>query len=221
MSLRYLLCSLTMLAAAVAASAAEKPDTISMRRAFVDFPAPALDLLTKSMRLDMLDYYEADSIYSVANAMEGLSRLDTVTADYLKVEITPVTSLQLKLLKDRKGADLLMAVYTAGGDGQAPDSDVRFYDANLTELPAEKFLKYPRLKDFFSIPKGSLTSQKEIDSMIPFPTVEFEAYPGSGSLQARLTVENYINIDDFNIIKLFLKPQVTYTWDGKAFKQEK
>lgn len=215
MSLRNIFTSIVMLMTSAIGLAAEKPDTISLRRAFIDFPAPALDLLTKSMRLDLLDYYEADSIYRVTNAMEGLSFLDTVATDYLKLEVTPVTSLQIKLLPLRKGGVIVMSVYTAGGDGQAPDSDVRFYDSDLRELPRDKFMKYPQLKDFFSIPKGSLTSQKEIDSMIPFPTVEFTASPGSDVIKARLTVGEYINQDDYNILRLFLKPDVELRWNGR------
>ena len=81
MNLPKLLASLAMLAVSAIGFSAEKADTISLRRAFIDFPSPALDLLTRSMRLDMLDYYEADSIYRVKNALEGLSSLDTVATD--------------------------------------------------------------------------------------------------------------------------------------------
>lgn len=218
MNLPKLLASLAMLAVSAIGFSAEKADTISLRRAFIDFPSPALDLLTRSMRLDMLDYYEADSIYRAKNALEGLSSLDTVATDYLRLRITPASTLQLKLLPLKKGGEIVMAIYTAGGEGQAADSEIRFYDASLTELPRDRHMKYPRLKDFFSIPKGSETTQKEIDSMVPFPTVEFTAFPGETSLKAVLTVGEYINQDDYNILKLFLKPDIRLEWNGRKFE---
>lgn len=205
----------------LAAVAAAPADTISVERAFVEIPAKTLDLLSRSARLDMLDYYAADSIYQAPNAMEGLSSLKTVGKDYIALRITPVTTLQLKVLKDKKGNDVVMSVYTVGADGQAPDSDVRFYSVRMEELPVAKYFVYPKLADFFEIPKGSLTKMKEIESLIPFPTIEYVADSDSSDLKARLTVGEFMTQDDYNIVKLFLRPEITLRWDGSKYKLTK
>lgn len=197
-----------MSASALAAPA----DTITVRRAFVDLPVNVLDILKRSTRLDMLDYYDVDSIYSAPNSMEGYSKLIKVTDSYLSLEITPVSTLQIKILKGKKGNDYVMTVYTVGDDGQAPDSDVRFFDSSLNELPRDKFFKLPDLKEFFDIPKGSLTTMKEIEQMVPFPTVEYTVSPDSETMTGKLTVGAYMNVDDYNIVKLFEKPQVNFRW---------
>ena len=54
--------------------------------------------------------------------------------------------------------------------------------------------------------------------MVPFPTVEFTAFPGETSLKAVLTVGEYINQDDYNILKLFLKPDIRLEWNGRKFE---
>lgn len=210
---------LTMVAALGQAKDVSKSDTISIRRAFVDLPVNVLDLLNRTTRLDMLDYYDVDSIYSAPNTMEGISRLDTVAPDYLKLQLTDVSTLAIKLLKDKKGRDIVMTLYTIGGQGQAPDTEVCFFDASLQELQKDKYFKLPQLSDFFSIPKGSATTMKEIKEMVPFPTMEYFAYSGSDVVDVKLTIEAYVDQDDYNIMKLFLLPTVAYRWDGSRFKK--
>lgn len=203
-------------------SAAEKrsaaSDTISVKRAFVEMPVNTLDLLNRSTRLDMLDYFAVDSVYKAQNALEGESFLKAVTPDFLSLQLTPVSTLDLKVVKTKKGSDLVVSVYTISGDNQASDSDLKFFDSSMNELPRDKYLKLPDLSYFFDIPKGSLTTMKEIKEMVPFPTIEYFLSPVSTDIKAKLTVGAFMDQDDYNIMKLFLKPEITYRWDGKGYK---
>lgn len=187
------------------------------RYVFQELKASSLEILPLQTRLDMLDYWDVDSVYKASNKMEGLSWLETVTPDYLKVKITPVSTLEIKILPEKK-TKLAMTIYTVGDDVQAQDSEVKFYDENMTEVPTDKHFKLPQVKDFFEIPKGSATKMKEIEDMIPFPTIALSANPDNDFLDARLTVEQYINEDDWNIAKLFLKPQVKYEWKKDKYE---
>lgn len=188
---------------------------------FLRLPVNVLDILPRSTRFDMLEYFKVDSIYKASNAMEGLSWLRTVTPDFLEVQITDVSTLQIKVLPAAKGKYLIMTLYTVGGDSQAPDTDIRFFDTELNELPRDKYFKLPQLKDFFDL-KGALTSMKEIERMIPFPTVEYTASADSDRLNAKLTVGEFMNQDDYRIIRVLLRPDgLTYLWDGKKYKLSK
>ena len=190
------------------------------RYVFEKLHTSALEILPGNTRLDMLDYWDVDSVYKASNAMEGLSWLETVTPDYLKVKITSVSSLEIKILPLKKDK-IVMTIYTVGDEEQAQDSQVKFYDESLTEVASNKFLVMPEVKDFFEIPRGSATKMKEIEDMIPFPTIAFAANPDNDNLEARLTVEQYINQDDWNIAKLFAKPKVTLEWQKGKYKYKK
>lgn len=218
--LRLLL--LTAMAFAVAgAGAKEVPDTISARRAFVDMPATVLELLPRSTRLDMLDFNDADSVYYAINERDGRSRLDTVTPDYVKVEVTPASDFQIKVFKDRKGNDIVMTIYTVGAEGDSRDSDIRFYNTRLEELDRNALLQLPQMRDFFEIPKGSLTKWKEIEELIPFYTVDYQASPGSDEITGQLTIGEFMNLEDMKLVSLFMKPGVRMAWDGKKLKYQK
>ncbi|MCH5227096.1 MAG: DUF3256 family protein [Muribaculaceae bacterium] len=198
----------------------EKTDTITARSIFEKIHLSALEILPRSTRLDMLDYWDVDSVHKVTNVMEGLSWLEQVTPSYLKVHISAVSTLEIKLLSAKKNP-IVMTIYTVGDDVQAQDSQVKFFSIDLQELDSSKYLQMPQLKDFFDIPKGSTTKMKEIEDMIPFPTLAFSANPENDNLKARLTVEQYINQDDWNIARLFVKPYITLIWEKEKYKVEK
>ena len=203
-----------------AAPTREPSDSLfNARNVFAKLHSNALEILPTSTRLDMLDYWDVDSIYKAMNAMGGLSNLETVTENYLKVKITPVSSLEIKILPIKKG-EIAMTVYTVGDSPQAADSEIRFYDENLKELDTSKYFEVPAIKNFFEIPKGSTTKMKEIEQMIPFPTVKYTAFPDKDELKGELTVSEYINQDDWNIAKLFVKPFIILSWKKDKFKIE-
>lgn len=196
----------------------ETGDSIfNARNVFKNLNTSDLEILPRSTRLDMLDYWDVDSVYKASNVMEGLSWLVKVTDNYLKVQITPVSSLEIKILPGKK-ENFVMTVYTVGDDVQAEDSSLKFYNEQLSELDSSHFITMPQLKDFFEIPKGSITKMKEIEDMIPFPTIAFNADPENNNLKARLTVEQYVNQDDWNIAKLFVKPYITLEWSKDKYK---
>lgn len=187
---------------------------LTARAVFESLQAPSLEILKRTTRLDMLDYWDADSVYHAQNALGGFSWIENLTPYFAKIIISPVSSLEIKVLPYKK-SKIVMTVYTIGDERQAEDSGVDFYDASLAPLDAKKYFESPDLKCFFDIPKGSLTSMKEIREMIPFPTVAYELSAQGTTLKARLTVEKYMNIDDWNIVKLFLKPEISAEWKDK------
>lgn len=199
--------------------AIEASDTLQARDVFANIPLNVLDLLDRSTRLSMLIYWDMDSVWKAPNAMEGLSHLDSVTPNYLKVSLTDVSSLQIKLLPYKKGK-LIMTIYNIG-EPDSGDSDIRFFNSDYTQLPGKKFKEETELKEFFNIPKGSLTSMKEIYNMIPFYTTVFYADPDNNTLTGRLTLGDYVNTDDLNIVKLFMRPCAIYDWNGSKFRLRK
>lgn len=196
----------------------EKSDSIfSARKVFENIHLSALEILPKTTRLDMLDYWDADSVYKASNVMDGLSWIEELTETYMKVRITSVSTLEIKILPAAK-SKLALTIYTVGDEVQAQDSRLQFFDENLQEVPLDKHFVMPQVKDFFAIPKGSATKMKEIEAMIPFPTMAFNANPKNNNLEAVLTVEKYINQDDWNIAKLFAKPSITLEWKKEKYK---
>lgn len=207
-----------LLGVLVPGSAAERNDTLTASRAFAELPVDVLDLLGKSARLDMLDFYEADSIHVVANAMEGISRLESVSPRRLVVELTPVSSLAVSVLDAGKD-DIVMTAYTIGDETQAYDTDLRFFTSSYKELPREKYIKTASLDDFFSFPDKR--TKKRVVELIPFPTVRYVPSEDSETMTAELTVARFMSADDYKEVARYMKGKLLYRWDGRKFRLEK
>lgn len=193
-------------------------DTLTASDVFVSMPISVLDLLDRSRRLDMLDYYAADSIAKVPNAMEGVSFLDKVTPDYLKANLTPVTTIAIKVLPSKSG-DMVMTAYTIGDKDQAYDTDLRFFNSTYQELKRDKYIKIATLDDFFDYPDKD--AKKLVAELVPFPTVRYEPDPTGTGMTAQLTVGQFMSADDYARIKSFMRPQLHYRWNGSKFNLEK
>lgn len=195
------------------------PDTVTASQAFVNLPASRLELLTPAMRLDLVDYYRADSIYSVKNAMEGLSHLiRPLTGNYLKVQITPVTTLTLKLLPLKKGGHILATSYTIGDSLQSADSDLRFFSDKFKEIKRSKIIHDIRVEDFIDFKELKGSEKKDLLDYIPFPTVEYQFSPDNYTLTAILTAEGFLSKEAYEKMKPYLIPKRQYGWDGKKYK---
>lgn len=193
---------------------------LTAREVFVNLPVSVLDIIPRSTRMDMADWFAADSIYPATNAMRGISRLVAMDDNYAKVEITPASTLEIRLLPMKKEGTQIMTVYTIGGgeEGTAADSDVRFFNTSLKELDRDRFFKIPSLKDFLDVPKHSGTSAKDIEDLIPFPTIAMDASSQSDGLVARLTVDSFMSLEDYGKVKDFIRPELRFRWDGSKMK---
>jgi len=204
MNLRHIILSLAMLAAATMCAQSEESIVFKIPQKYLE--------VADAQELQNAVQYGVEP----SNKFGGKSHIDTVTDNYIKVRITQSSTLQLKRLKGKKETELYVAVYTVYGP--APDSSIAFFDKDLNELPAKKYLKMPHTKDFFSIPKGSITHMDELLQMLPFECVEATLSPADDNLVLNLMAEDYVSHDDWNIMRLFLTPNLTYTWDNGTYR---
>lgn len=196
------------------AKTVEAGDSLTAPRVLAAIPLEVLDMLRVSARLDMIDYYEQlDSLHTVNDALGGNSRLERVAPDYLKLSVTPVSTLEIKVLPYKK-RDIVMTLYTTGGEGIAKDTEVAFFDADLRPLPVDKFLKRPDIADFFNL-KESDISEKELKDILPFMAVEYSIGSEETPLRASLTTQEMLSEETKEILTPILKPSLTAEWKDK------
>lgn len=218
-TLKVLATILTALAGLTGASAKTlTPDTISATRAFISLPQSVCPVLNEDNRLTMVDYFRAGMDKHTENFLNGESWLTALTDNYAEARLTEVSRLQIRTLPLSKGGQIVAVSYTVANDDVAPDSELFFFDAQMNLIETKKIIKLPVLENFFTIPRGSLTSMKEIRQMIPFITIEYTLSADSTTLTARLTLGENIDRDDLKIIKLFLHDTVSYRWDGSRYR---
>ncbi len=210
--------ALRVLAAVILTWTSASAEGLTPTGVFKNLPLDVVDMLRPSARLDMIDYYEAaDSLAPVQDALGGYSRFDEVAGDYLRVAITPVTTLEIKLLP--LGTDtVVMTLYTVRGEGIAADTKVDFFDRDMKPLPAGKFLKLPAAKDFFRL-KGSDISPRKLEELLPFSSIALSTGPADTPLSAEFTSVGTLPEETAGMLEPLLR-QYVFRWTGKAYKAD-
>ncbi len=200
---KWFLLTICLVTSVTGLASVNASDSLTASKVFADIPLEVLDLIRPSARLDMLDYYEqADSILTVQNALGGTSHLEQVTPDYLKVSVTPVSTLEIKLLQSGKNK-VILTLYTTNSD-----TEVSFFDSNFSPLPTDKFLKAPTLKDFFDL-RGSNVTEKERKEKFTFTTIQYSSGPGATPLTATFTTLETLSQEDRDLLTPLLRGPLT------------
>lgn len=190
----------------------------SVREMFRTLLCDELQILSRASRSDLLDYYDADTLHPVRNSMGGLSSLvRPVTDEYLKANVTPVSSMVIKKLPKGKKWVFMMA-YTIHNNGKAADTQLSFWSESLKRLKTHSFIKEPKVEDFLDVPHGDKELKKELLALVPFPLIEYDLKPGSDTLHARLTSCDYMGIETAHLLRPYIRPELTYIWDGHKYK---
>lgn len=220
----FLIC-VSMFGATMSSAEKATTDTIAttpvstVSEVFINSDDSSLELIDKSTRMDMCDYYlQADSIWQAQNRLYGVSEIKKMTDNFAEVSVTEVNTVMIKMLPV-KSSRLIAIINTVAGP--AADSDISFYNTDLQPLNANGIFKLPTLKDFFELPKGSPVEIEEISDMLEFTTMKYVVDEESNELKASLTIGEYMNEDDYNKIKPFIKDYVAYEWNGKKYVRKK
>lgn len=197
-------------------------DTLTMRSVFERLDSPALQLLSHDTRLDMLESADAGIEYQATNSMGGPARLVQLTPEYLEVTITDASEAQMRLLP-YKGGRIVALSYTVDG-GDAPDSQLLFYDSQLRPLDADKFFTPPVLTDFLNTSGLKKNQVSALIQDVPFITVALSLSPGDTCLKAQLSVKGIISTETCNKLAPYISSQdsgegvLTYIWNGSRYR---
>jgi len=119
----------------------------SFKRYSPIFRRKILDMVSPSSRIYMTSYWsERDSIYTAKNALDGNTRFTKVTDNYLKVQLSDVSTFEIKLLSTTKGDTIVATSYTVCSDQAAADSRLQFFNSKLETIPTKKNHHFAQIK---------------------------------------------------------------------------
>lgn len=199
-------------------------DTLDVRSAFVNIQCPALELLSRDTRLDMLESHDAGKSYTGTNLMKGQCRLLAISSDYLKVEITKSSRAELKILPYR-GSSILAIIYSIDG-GFATDSEILFFDSSLQPLKASKFFTSPTLSDFVTVDKAKKEAWRNLEKNIPFIALSLNFSPGNNNMEVHLSLKGTTSTETINRLQPYLDKDTTspgilrYIWENNRYRLE-
>lgn len=190
----------------------------NMAEVFVSMPDEYVPQLEDAWRKDLVDLYNSGENAQLKNNMNGTSRLVKLTKDYLLLESTERTTLELKLLPLVNNTFVICKIITV----KAPvaDSRIAFFSPDWKPLNASDLLE-PVTAGWFIREDADKTSIafQEATSRLDMDLFEYKLSPDDYTLTQIYTTPQYTDKETQKKLKSFLKdsPKV-YTWTKSYFK---
>ncbi len=189
-----------------------------MAAVFVEMPDEYIPQLEDAWRKDLVDLYRSNEKARLKNNMDGYSTLEKLTDDYLLLQSTERTTIEMKLLPLVNNTYVICQIVTL--KGPVADSRVLFFSPDWKPLDADELLT-PVDADWFiredadtlSVPYIESTSRLDMDLF------RFQLSPDDYTLTQTYTTPEYLDKETQKKLKPFLKetPKV-FTWKKSGFE---
>lgn len=185
---------------------------------FVAMPDQNIPQLENAWRKDLVDLYKTGKEARLKNTMNGFSSLDSLTSDYMFLQVTERSSIEMKLLPLVNNTNVICMVKTV--NGPVADSQIEFYTTDWKPLDASDLFT-PVDADWFikeDTDKNSNAFQ-DVASRLDMDLIQYNLSPENLTLTATYMTPRYLSKEDREKVTPFIKesPRV-YTWEKSHFK---
>ena len=187
-----------------------------LRTLFVSMPDSILPTLTKSDRMDFLDYMDSGMKARVRNKLGGESVMTQFEENMLSIQTSQAGRFDLVLLKKGKNETLICIIRTV--NAKYDDSRLSFFTEDWKPVPTEQLIELPKLDDYLTkeaLKSDSLDVFKK-KSMLRLQSI----VPVDGALEFRYTSLDDLGQDADKYRSWFKLTPIRYTWNGKTFKRK-
>lgn len=192
-----------------------------MKTLFVAMPDSVIPLLTKVNREDCVDFLASNMKAEVKNRFGKPSELKKLTEDYLLLQTTERSSMEMKLLPVNDSVKVVCVVNTVCGP--ACDSSIRFYNTQWQELKQRDFIQLPSVEAFY-LPVDTLMDKEYITvrEKADMELIKASLSEKNTGMTFIYTTPDYLAKEEREKVAAYMKKEpVVYVWkEGKYRKSE-
>ena len=188
----------------------------NMKSVFIAMPDSIAPLLSQVNKEDCVDFLDSNMKAEVINRFGGKAEMKVLTGDYVLMQTTPGSTLEMKLLPVNDSTKVVCMVKTVCAS--ACDSEIRFYASDWSkELSKDDFLQQPDVEAFY-LPQDSVTEEYTlIRKKADMDLMKASLSKDATSLTFIYTTPEYMNKEDKEKLLPYLKKEpIVLQWqDGK------
>lgn len=188
-----------------------------MKTLFIAMPDSVAPLLTKVNREDCIDFLASNMKAEVKNRFGKVSELKKLTDDYLFLQTTGSSSMEMKLLPLNDSVKVICVVHTVCGP--ACDSEIRFYDTQWQQLAEDDFIRLPSV-DAFYLPADTLADEAytAIRKKADMELVKASLSEDKPILSFTYTTPDYLAKEEREKLLIYIRKEpVAYEWKEGRF----
>ena len=189
-----------------------------MKSVFISMPDSIAPLLTKVNKEDCVDFLVYDMKAEVKNRFGGVTELKVLTDDYLFLQTTANSSMEMKLLPVNDSTKVVCMIKTVCSS--ACDSEVHFYSSDWKqELMTTDYLSKPE-GDLFFLPVDSSDEEYAlIRKEANVHLMKASLFKEDVSLTFIYTTPDYLNKENKEKLEPYLRKEpVVLKWQEGKFR---
>lgn len=184
---------------------------------FANMPDEYIPHLESAWRKDLIDLYNTGKPATLQNTMNGNSSLLNLTENYLILQSTERSTVEIKLLPLINNTNIVCMVTTI--NAPVADSRIAFFTTEWQLLKSDDLFT-PVKSDWFIKDDSDKSSDsfKDAVSRLDMELIKYNLSPENLTLTATYMTPSYLNSEDRQKLTPFLKetPKL-FTWDNSRF----
>ena len=186
---------------------------------FASEPGNVFPLLTRTNRLDLVDYYNSGQTVAVPNNLGGTSKLVALDSAYLKVQTSESKVVEMRMLTTGTRDTVMVVIETVLTP--VPDSKLTLWNSKWQMLRTDRHFKMPGIDDFI-VKKMPRELRADLQDAMIFPLIQL-TFKGDRLEQVEAThgLEQFLAPSEFKRFAPYLKPSITYRMSGTKIKPVK
>ena len=181
-------------------------------------PGNIFALLTRTNRLDMIDYRLNNQEVAIQNLIGGESRLEGMDTTWLKLRTSDSKTVEMRMMVS--GRDTVVAVIETVLTPTA-DSRITFWDVQWQSVRADKVFKMPCIDDFI-LKTMPADMRDELSIVMAFPFIEMH-FTGDrhDGIEAVFNAKESVGPGDYKRFAPYFKDTVNYRINGVKIRPVK
>lgn len=174
-------------------------------------PGNIFPLLTRTNRLDMVDYYNSGQQVAVPNNLAGEAQLLELDSAYLKVQTSAGRVVEMRLRT--AGKDTVVTVIETVLT-PIPDSRLTQWNAHWQRFTSDKLFAKPGIDEFI-VGKMPRELRADLQDAMIFPLVQL-TFKGDHHdvIEATHGLEQFLAPSEYKRYAGYLKPSLSYRFKG-------
>lgn len=186
-----------------------------METVFTSMPDTYIPQLENAWRKDLVDLYKSGKEAKLKNMMNGTSTLLKLTDNYLLLEPSSRSRVEMKLLPLINNTFVVCMVTTV--EGPAADSRIAFYTTDWQPLESADLIAFAT-GEWYLKKDADAGLLDEARALLDMDLVRYDLSPDSLTLKATYTTPEYLNQESREKVAPCLAGPLVYEWRRSHFE---
>ncbi|HET9571718.1 MAG TPA: DUF3256 family protein [Bacteroidales bacterium] len=190
----------------------------SVAHYFTQMPAELIPSITVDTRKDLIDFYQNGKLAVMPAAFGGKVELKTLKDDYLRLQTSESSDIQIKKIQTNDSLQVLAVVRTVAGPLR--DSRVKFYDTSW-KLLKDWVIPTFTVNDFVDVQQAkALGVSDRLNEIGPRLLVSIHFISNENAFVANSSLKADLDQAQSKVLGAVIRDSVVYRLNNKRFVSE-